>query len=170
MRNRAEIRRYSRLFVLLGLLVSTAVWADPPAGYPFVAYDEGLRQADSEGKPVFLYFGRYGCGWCEKTNKESFSDERVRQAYEEHYVLVYVDAESGNRLTLPNGERLTEMELGARMNVFATPVFAYLEKDGEMIFKAPGFKTAEEFLAFDRYVAGGHYQKQELLEFLRGDS
>ena len=29
-------------------------------------------------------------------------------------VLVYLDAESGKRLTLPDGERITEAELGTR--------------------------------------------------------
>jgi thioredoxin-related protein len=82
-------------------------------------------------------------------------------------VLVYVDAESGRRLTLPDGERITEMELGARFNVFATPVFIYLEPDGTPIFKAPGYKTVKEFEDFDRYVQGGHYKRQSLLQFLK---
>lgn len=153
------------LFTFL-LTAATWAWADPPAGYPFLPYDKGLELAGREGKPIFLYFGRYGCGWCEKTNRESFSDPKVKSAYLDHYVLVYVDAESGQRLRLPSGERITEMELGARLNVFATPVFAYLEPDGEVIFKAPGYKSAEEFLQFDAYVSGGHYREKELLEFL----
>ena len=140
--------------------------ADPPADYPFVDFDEGLRQAQAEGKKVFLYFGRYGCGWCDKTNQETFSDAGLKRLYTSHYALVYVDAESGRRLTLPTGERITEMELGARLNVFATPVFAYLEPDGELIFKAPGYKTVDEFRDFDRYVQSGRYREQGLLEFL----
>ena len=149
------------------LLLSSAVFADPPAGYHFVPYDEGLRQAQASGKRIFLYFGRYGCPWCDKTNKESFSDATVKRLYSEHYVLVYVDAESGKRLRLPSGERITEMELGARLNVFATPVFIYLEPDGSTVFKAPGFKTVKDFRDFDRYVDGGHYRKQKLLDFLK---
>lgn len=152
--------------LLLLLCASSAGQADPPEGYPFVGFDEGRRQAQTEGKKIFLYFGRYGCGWCDKTNKETFSDSSLRQRYMEHYALVYVDAESGRRLTLPSGERITEMELGARLNVFATPVFAYLEPDGSLIFKAPGFKTVQDFVDFDRYVQGGHYREMGLLDFL----
>lgn len=150
------------------LLAAPLAMADPPQDYPFVRYDEGLAQARAQDKPIFLYFGRYGCGWCDKTNKETFSDPQLRERLTEHYVLVYVDAESGERLRLPSGERVTEMELGARMNVFATPVFAFLEPDGTLIFKAPGYKTVEEFRQFDQYVHGGHYRNQGLLEFLRG--
>lgn len=154
------------LFALAALLLTTLVHADPPSGYVFLPYDEGLRQAEASGKKIFLYFGRYGCAWCDKTNKESFSDAGLKQLYSANYVLVYVDAESGTRLSLPSGERITEMELGARLNVFATPVFLYLEPDGTTILKVPGFKTVQDFRDFDRYVRGGHYKKMKLLEFL----
>ncbi|MFA5529224.1 MAG: thioredoxin fold domain-containing protein [Thiohalomonadaceae bacterium] len=161
-----------RKLVALGLvaLVALPAWADPPNGYPFHTYDEGLQRAAAEQKPVFLYFGRYGCGWCDKTNKESFADAGVKKRFTENYVLVYVDAESGDRITLPNGERITEMELGARMNVFATPVFAWLDADGRTLLKVPGYKSAEEFLQFDDYVRGGHYREQSLLQYLRSRS
>jgi len=158
--------------VLVGLvfLLSSAggpAWADPPDGYDFVPYDEGLRQAQAQNKRIFLYFGRYGCGWCDKTNKETFSDPGLHRLYSDNYVLVYVDAESGERLQLPNGERITGMELGARLNVFATPVFVYLEPTGELIFQAPGYKTVQDFRDFDRYVQGGHYREQGIMEFLK---
>ncbi|QKT03241.1 thioredoxin family protein [Ectothiorhodospiraceae bacterium 2226] len=145
------------------------VQAEPPAGYPFVTYEEGVRQAQAEDKPIFLYFGREGCGWCDKTNKETFSDAALRERYTENYVLVYVDAESGRRLTLPTGERITEMELGVRLRVFATPVFAYLDSQGERLYSAPGFKTVEDFKDIDRYVRGGHYQHLSLTEFLAAE-
>lgn len=153
------------LAVLLAGFALTA-FADPPPDYPFVSYDQGLKQARETGKPIFLYFGRYGCAWCDHTNKKSFSDAELRKIYPAHYVLVYVDAESGKRLKLPSGERITEAELGVRFKAFATPLFVYLTSDGQEIFKAPGFKTVQDFKDFDRYVIEGHYKTQTLLEFL----
>jgi Thioredoxin-related protein len=158
--------------VMFGVLMLLAPWvrADPPADYPFVSYDQGLVRAREEAKPVFLYFGRYGCAWCDKTNRESFSNPEIRQRYTEHYVLVYVDAEGGRRLKLPDGERITEAELGARFKAFATPLFVFLEPDGKVIVKIPGFKTVEDFRDFDRYVSEGHYKSRTLLQFLGGKS
>lgn len=153
---------------LVALLAGFALtaFADPPPDYPFVSYDQGLKQARETGKPIFLYFGRYGCAWCDHTNKKSFSDAGLKKIYPEHYILVYVDAESGKRLKLPSGERITEAELGVRFKAFATPLFVYLTSDGQEIFKAPGFKTVQDFKDFDRYVVEGHYKTQSLLEFL----
>lgn len=154
------------LFMVLGF--SASAFADPPDHYPFVSYGEGLRLAQQQNKPIFLYFGRYGCGWCAKTNKESFSDPDIHRLYTEHYVLVYVDAESGKRLKLPSGERITEADLGARFNAFATPLFVFLNPQGKEIVKIPGFKTVQDFKDFDRYVNGGFYKTQSLLQFLGG--
>lgn len=140
--------------------------ADPPEGYPFVSYDAGFARARAENRPVFLYFGRYGCAWCDKTNREAFSNPKLRELYTRRYVLVYVDAESGKRLTLPSGERITELELGSRMKVLATPVFAYLHPDGKEIFRIPGIQSTRDFMLYDRFIAEGHYRKESIRDFL----
>ena len=69
------------------LLVSQVALAEPPDGYPFVSFDAGLRLAKEQKRPIFLYFGRFGCGWCDKTNKEAFSDPGLRKLYTKNYVL-----------------------------------------------------------------------------------
>ncbi|HKK14645.1 MAG TPA: thioredoxin fold domain-containing protein [Gammaproteobacteria bacterium] len=159
------------LAVLLGpLLAGSPARANPPKGYHFLPYDQGLRKARAEHKMIFLYFGRYGCGYCAKTNKETFSDPSLHKLYAKHYVLVYADAESGRRLTLPSGERITEMELGARLHVVGTPLFAWLKPDGTVVFKAPGFKTVKDFKQFDRYVHGGYYKHESFSQFMAHDS
>jgi len=150
----------------VAVLLGPCALADPPSGYPFLSYDEGLAQARAANRRMFLYFGRYGCGWCDKTNREAFSDRRVHDTYLAHYVLVYVDAESGKRLTLPTGERITEMEFGARQKVYATPMFAYFEPDGKLIVKLAGIQTAKDFLEYDKYVNGEIYRQKTFQQFL----
>jgi thioredoxin-related protein len=155
-----------RYLILIFLVYANLALADPPDNYPFVSYDVGLQQAREENKPIFVYFGRLGCGFCAKTNKETFTNAALKKLYTSKYILVYVDAESGERLTLPNGERITEAELGARLNVFATPIFLYLDKTGKVLFRAPGYKTVEDFRAFDGYVRGGFYKTMSINDYL----
>lgn len=150
--------------LLLGLVA--LVRAEPPEGYPFLAYDDGLRAAQAQGRRVLVYFGRYGCGFCEKTNKEAFGDAGVRERYTAHYVLVYVDAESGKRLTLPSGERISEHDLGTRFKAFVTPVFVFLEPDGAPILQRAGIQSARDLLAYDDFVFGGRYKTQSLQQYL----
>jgi len=153
------------LLLALTLQLSVAR-ADAPPGYPFIGHDAGLALAKAENKPILLYFGRYGCAWCDHVNRKTFSDPALKQLFSQNYVLIYVDAEGGKRLRMPNGERLTEGELGVRLGAFATPLFVFMTSEGKVIAKIPGFKTIDDFKDYDRYVRGGHYQKQTLLEFL----
>jgi thioredoxin-related protein len=162
--------KWIRMLLSASFLFASAVWADPPPGYPFVSFDAGLKAARASGKPIFLYFGRYGCAWCDHTNKKTFSDASLKTLYSDNYELVYVDAESGRRLTLPSGERITEAELGVRLQAFATPLFVYLTPQGDKIVQIPGFKTVQDFRDYDRYVRGGYYKQKTLLEFLGGKS
>lgn len=158
-----------RLLLLCGLVlfeISTLAWAETPDGYTFRSFDDGLQQARQQEKKLFVYFGRHGCGWCAKTNREVFSDKDIRTLYSAHYVLVYVDTESGQPLTLPSGERITEMEFAARQRVIATPMFAFYEPDGKYIFKISGLQSIADFKAYDRYVHDGHYRRQGLRDFL----
>ncbi len=135
--------------LLLSLLIAPAIHADAPEGYPFLPFDQAMGEAAESGKPVFVYFGRYGCGYCEKTNKEAFSDPAVKAAYTDHYVLAYVDSESGERLRLPSGERITERELGTRYDAFVTPVFTFLDAAGEAHHKLIGVQSKETLLEAD---------------------
>jgi thioredoxin-related protein len=132
------------IILLVSTLLTMPVLAEPPQGYPFQQFDKALQQAQTENKPLFVYFGRYGCGYCEKTNKEAFSNKQVREAYTRHYVLAYVDAESGKRIRLPSGERITEREVGTRYDAFVTPVFTFLTPDGKPLLRLVGVQRVED--------------------------
>jgi thioredoxin-related protein len=144
------MNRIILLFILC--LVMQPASAGAPVGYPFHTFDKAMQQAVKEGKPIFVYFGRYGCGYCEKTNKEAFTSKQVRDLYTRNYVLAYVDSESGKRLRLPSGERITEREVGTRYNAFVTPVFTFLTPDGQPIYQLVGVQRVEDFLDANKQV------------------
>lgn len=137
------------LAAILLSVVALPLLADAPEGYPFLSFDKAMAQAQAENKPVFVYFGRYGCGYCDKTNKEAFTSEAVHTRYTSNYVLAYVDSESGKRLRLPSGERITERELGTRYDAFVTPVFSYLDSSGALQHRLIGVQSVDTLLAAD---------------------
>ena len=137
--------RLSLLGFLLCLMASVAL-ADPPEGYDFLPLDKAMKQANAETKLMFVYFGRYGCGYCDKTNKEAFSDPEVKEQYSKNYILAYVDSESGKRLRLPSGERITERELGTRYNAFVTPVFSFMSPNGTVVTRMIGVQRTEDLM------------------------
>jgi thioredoxin-related protein len=140
------------VLLLIISLFALPVMAEAPHGYPFQSFDKAMQQARAENRPLFVYFGRYGCGYCEKTNKEAFSDNGVREAYTRNYVLAYVDSESGKRLRLPSGERITEREVGTRYNAFVTPVFTFMTPDGQPMLRLVGVQRIEDLREADNKV------------------
>jgi thioredoxin-related protein len=144
--------------------------ADPPKDWQFLPFDQAWTLAQQDQRNLFVYFGRQGCPSCDKTNRESLSDPKVKAAYQANYVLTYVDSESGNRLRLPSGERITEMELGVRLKVFGTPFFYFLQPDGEPVARVPGYQSAEDFLLLDAYVKDGHFKQQTFADFKASQS
>ena len=142
------INQYRIIF----LFIAQNALAEAPENYPFVSFDQALKQAKETSKPIFVYFGRYGCGYCEKTNKEAFIDAKVKSNYTQHYILAYVDSESGKRLRLPSGERITERELGTRYKAFVTPVFSYLDTEGQQLHQLIGVQTIDSLLEADKKV------------------
>ena len=140
------------ILLLIITFLAMPVIAKPPHGYPFQSFDKAMQQAQIEHKPLFVYFGRQGCGYCDLTNKQAFSDKKVREAYSKHYVLAYVDSESGKRLLLPSGERVTERELGTRYNAFVTPVFTFMTTDGQSLLRLVGVQRIIDLREADTKV------------------
>lgn len=156
------------LFTLLacGLLAVGAARAEPPAGYEFSGYAAATHNAAQSGKPIFLYLGRHGCGYCDKTNQESFSKREVHAQLSEAFELAYVDTEGSARLTLASGERMTEAKFAERLNAVGTPVFFALQPDGAEIARLYGYQSAARLLAFKDYVTAEHYKTQTFRDYV----
>ena len=154
------------LLFLCVVFAGHGVSAAPPDAYAFKNLTEAFQQAKAEGKPVFLYFGRYGCSTCRKMHAEVFTDAGLESQYNNDFVLAYVDTESSNRIQLPNGERTTEMQFTARNRIRGTPTFIYFSAEQKPLFQRGGFQTIEQMSAYASYVSDGIYQSQNLQQYL----
>jgi uncharacterized protein YyaL (SSP411 family) len=47
---------------------------------------EALERAKRESKPIFLSIGYSACHWCHVMERESFEDEAIARAMNEHFV------------------------------------------------------------------------------------
>jgi thioredoxin-related protein len=152
------------LFILI-LSIGTLM-AGPPEGYRFQSLTDAARQAGSENKPMLLYFGRYGCSTCRKMHAEVFIDESLSAKLNNDFVLAYVDTESGDRIQLANGERITEMQFATRSRILGTPTFIYFSPEQKPLFKKAGFQTIAQMNLYGDYILGNHYKSMPLKEFM----
>lgn len=64
---------------------------NPVHWYPWGS--EAIEMAKRENKPIFLSIGYSTCHWCHVMEKESFEDQTVADALNEHFVNIKVDRE-----------------------------------------------------------------------------
>jgi len=154
------------ILICLGIFMSQHGLAAPPEQYNFLPFDQALQQSVKSNKPLFLYFGRYGCNTCRKMHKEVFSDLSLRQKLSKNFVLAYVDTESGDRIRLANGERTTEMQFASRSRILGTPTFVYFSEAQKPLFTKAGFQTVSQMRKYSDYVSQGLYETIPLKQFL----
>jgi thioredoxin-related protein len=162
----SSLTRLPLAFVFLFILPIGTLLAAPPEGYRFLSLTEASQQAGSEKKPMLLYFGRYGCSTCRKMHAEVFSDESLFTKYNADFVLAYVDTESGDRIKLANGERITEMQFASRSRIIGTPTFIYFSPEQEPLFKKTGFQSVAQMNLYGDYILDDHYKSMPLQEFM----
>ena len=95
--------------------------------------DEGLIQAQQEDKPVMVYFWAIWCTWCEKFETETLPNPAVSKVLTEDFVLVAIDLDE---------DRGTANKYG----VAVPPYELFLDKNGEVLERVPGFVEANRFL------------------------
>lgn len=155
------------LLATLAIALSAGnLFAAPPETYHFKNLTDAIQLSRDQGKPIFLYFGRYGCSTCRKMHAEVFTDASLQARYHRDFVLAYVDTESSNRIQLPSGERTTEMQFAVSSRIRGTPTFIYFSPQQQPLFKRSGFQTIEQMAAYAEYVSAGHYRSQDLQQYL----
>lgn len=54
-------------------------------------YNEGLRIAKAQNKPLLLFFHTQYCGWCTKMKKTTLKDPKVIEHITKNYIFVSLD-------------------------------------------------------------------------------
>jgi len=94
---------------------------NPVNWYPWCS--EALDKARLEAKPIFLSIGYSSCHWCHVMERESFSDAKVAEFLNAHFVAIKVDREERpdlDHLYMSAVQAMTGSG-GWPLNVFLTP-------------------------------------------------
>ena len=81
-------------------------------------------------------------------------------------MLAYVDTESGDRISLANGERITEMQFASRSRIIGTPTFIFFSPEQKPLFKKAGFQSVAQMNQYGDYILEKQYQSMPLQEFM----
>ena len=144
------------LAAAFAVLVPATLHAAPHAPGPtWRAWDRGLEEARTSGRPVLVDVYTDWCGWCRRMKAEVYAKPEVRQYLDEHFVTVALNAEGPEAATY-DGKPFTSRTLAARFGVSGYPTTIFLRPDGGYLVSVPGYVESPKFLQVLRYIGDGH--------------
>jgi len=119
-------------YLLAGCGGGTKGWADHTQGLPFiVGYDEGMKAATEQKKPVMMFVTTTWCGYCKKLAAENFNDPEVKDLLS-NFVCVIVDGDE-------------EKSAASRLGSKGYPHLVFLSADGEKLGQQSGYAPVAVF-------------------------
>ncbi len=126
----------------------------------WVKFDQGLAEAQKTGKKVLIDVYTDWCGWCKRMDADTYSNTALASYLSSKYVLVKLNAESGNQVTY-KGQKMTEQELAGAFGITGYPTTVFLKSSGEPITGYPGYADVRKFSDVASFIAEDHYLTQK---------
>ncbi len=145
-------------FALVLLLVSAVT--TPARALEWQGWDAGLQRAKATNRPVLVDVYTDWCGWCKRMDRDVYARADVSQYLAAHFVVVRLNAESGERTTY-EGRNRPASALAAAFDVTGYPTTIFLASTGEHITNVPGYVDADRFLLLLRFIGDGHMNRGE---------
>jgi thioredoxin 1 len=134
----------ARLFFLSLLIMCCASWSadNSPKGINFFhgSYQQALAEAKKEGKLVFIDAYATWCGPCKMLAQNTFTDKKVGDYFNEHFINLQVDMEHGEG-----------PQLAAKYKVSHFPTLVIADPQGKRILFTVGYIIPEDMLGFGQY-------------------
>ena len=98
------------------------------------SYQAGLEAAKQSGKPLMVDFWFEGCGWCEKLDKDTYTDAKVKELAQ-NFVCVKADMHGKDQAT------------ASKFGIRGAPTVVFLKSNGTEITRNVGYAPPSEFLS-----------------------
>jgi thiol:disulfide interchange protein len=99
------------------------------------SWQEALKEAQKENKPLFLDIYTTWCGPCKMLKRYTFTNKKVASFYNGAFINLSLDAEKGE------GKEFAE-----KYQISAVPTLLYFDKTGKPVLYATGFVEPKEFI------------------------
>ncbi len=135
----------------------------------WLPYHEGLAKAAQEDKYILIDFYTDWCGYCEKMDRETYSQKEVIESLAKNFIAVKINSESENKI-LDEGKEITEKELALKYQVNSYPTIWFLDSKYNKIAPLPGFIPAKQFTWVLNYIGEEWYKKISFEEYLKNNN
>ena len=150
------MHRYSRHFVLgcfLWIVSSLAIAAS--AELPRAENLQiDAQQAVTDKKPIVLFFTLPNCSYCRIVRYDYFLPMLKQRAVIDQPIIREISVTGQNRVTLFDGQRVSEAELAERYKVQMTPTVLFVNHEGDVVGNSILGGDHSHYIAlFDKFLA-----------------
>jgi thiol-disulfide isomerase/thioredoxin len=126
------------LIILTTMTCALFVQAQEMKFAKFTSLDDAVKQAKTEGKPIFVDTYASWCGWCKYMDQNIFSDANVAAFYNQHFINLKVDADKSSSYAFTD-----------KFDISGLPALLILDENGELLGRSDGaFTDIDEFIDF----------------------
>lgn len=167
MKNKIQFPAFLLLFIVsisISLAESTNV-RDPYKHFfheTWGDFPEELEKAREEGKKgILVFFEMDECPFCHYMKKNVLNQPKVQNFYRKHFLNFVIDIEGDIEIVNLKGQTVKQKDWAKKHRVRATPVIAYFNLDGKLIYRHTG-KTSgvDEFMWLGEYISEEIYKKR----------
>ncbi len=101
-----------------------------------ITWEEALRQANAEGKMIFLDAVTSWCGPCRIMGREVFPDPMLTEFFDRHFVSIKLDMEKAEGIDVSN-----------KYKVWVYPTLLFVDSSGKLWHRVVGYQSAPELLS-----------------------
>ena len=103
------------------------------ANIEWLVFEDGLKRAKVENKPLMVHFTADWCSWCKKLEAEAFKNNEVI-LLSKGFVPVRVDCDK-------------EGEIAKKFQIRGLPTIFFISPEGNVIHQVIGYRSTEAFLS-----------------------
>lgn len=137
-------------------LISFNVIASDGVDFFYGSLDEALEKASSEEKLVFVDISTDWCVPCKSMNKNVFTDKKVSEFFNAHFVSMKLNAED---------EETDGPFVAKKYRMMSLPFYLFLKPDGTLVIPNFGFLYPDEFIFLGELaLKGGDLSEFDAME------
>ncbi len=125
---------------------------------------EAQEKSESDGRPLFIFVEAEWCGICKRMMNSVFPESTITRLLTNNFHPVLIDLDSRETI-LFNGEVMTERDFAKMMQVQQTPTTIFIDENGEVLGRQPGFMDTDELEKLLKYVLSDSFEVVPFSEF-----
>lgn len=149
--------------IVLLMLLPVVVSAQDQLVEP-VPLEKALELAPKEGKKILVDVFATWCPYCQRMHSDVYPSEGVQKAISDYFLWVKIDVES-EKMVNYHGEEMTQAEFASALENQNVPTAYFLNSEGAILGKQPGFLEEEVFVNLLNFVGSDAYLDQSFQEY-----